>query len=153
MLQQWRREATIFVHEIMATARRISCARDFGGQPVIRTDAHWLLLCALERAQGCLSIADVGRALRVSRQAAHELVSRMARTGQVEFLAHPSDRRIVHIELTPLGKSALAASHAREAKWVLSLLNGLEPRDMRATAHVLYVIRQRLIRNERQIRG
>jgi DNA-binding MarR family transcriptional regulator len=91
-----------------------------------------------------------GRTMRISRQAAHELVHEVATAELIELLTSPDDRRLVQVRLTPLGRSFLANWRAGEALWVVALLNGLDTHAIRTTTHILYVIRQRLVRNERE---
>jgi DNA-binding MarR family transcriptional regulator len=146
----WRFEATALVDEIIATGARLSAARDESGASIRRADAQWRLLCALERTSYCLSISDVGRTMRISRQAAHELVRESAMAEVIELLTNPYDRRLVQVRLTPLGRSILTNWRGGETSWVIALLNGLDTRAIRATTHILYVIRQRLVRNERE---
>jgi DNA-binding MarR family transcriptional regulator len=148
--RSWRFEATALVDEIIATGARLTAARQDGGDPILRADAEWRLLRALERTSYCLSISDVGRAMRISRQAAHELVRAVEAKGLIELLMNPDDRRLVQVRLTPLGRATLADWRAGEALWVIALLNGLDKREICATTHILYVIRQRLVRNERE---
>jgi DNA-binding MarR family transcriptional regulator len=89
--------------------------------------------------------------MRTSRQTAHALVRAVAAIGLIELLTNPDDRRLVQVRLTPLGRAALADWQAGEALWVITLLNGLDTHAIRATTHILYVIRQRLARNEREL--
>ena len=147
---KWRLAGTELIHEIVATAECIAAARAADGEPIIRTDAVWSLLCALERSRYCCSISDVARLLRVSRQTAHELARKAELAGQVELLTNPHDRRIVQVLLTPRARSELAAARSGEASWVNVLLNGLDMRQMAATVRVLRVMRQRLLRDERE---
>jgi DNA-binding MarR family transcriptional regulator len=149
-LRSWRFEAAALVDEIIATGARLSGARQEGGDSILRADAEWRLLRALERTSYRLSISDVGRELRMSRQAAHELVRSVAAKDLIELLTNPDDRRLVQVRLAPLGRAMLADWRAGEALWVITLLNGLDRRTIRATTHILYVIRQRLVRNERE---
>lgn len=149
-MRKWRPAAAELIHEIVATADRIAATRAADSEPVIRTDALWSLLCALERSRYCCSISDVARLLRVSRQTAHELARKAELAGQVGLLKNPGDRRIVQVLLTSQARSALAAARSGEASWVNALLNGLDMRQMAATVHVLRVIRQRLLRDERE---
>jgi DNA-binding MarR family transcriptional regulator len=149
--RSWRFEATALVDEIIATGARLTAARQEGGDPILRADAEWRLLRALERTSYCLSISDVARTMRISRQTAHELVRSVAAADLIELLTNPDDRRLVQVRLTSHGRATLADWRAGEALWVIALLNGLDKREIRATTHMLYVIRQRLVRNEREL--
>lgn len=148
-LEIWIVEAIVLIGEITAAADRIAAARDAAGVRVARTDPQWRMLRALARAWGRLSIADVGRCLRISRQAAHGVVVAAARAGLVRLDTNPHDRRLIQIELTKLGRGTLLAAEKRRKAWVITLLNGLDTRELRATSHVLRVMRQRLVRDER----
>lgn len=145
----WKVEAIVLINEVAATAERIAAARTPAGMPVRPTDAVWSLLCALERTDMCLSVSDAARTLRVSRQRAHRLAVEAARREHIEWLTSRHDRRLVQMQLTPRGRYLLESARAAEEFWAISLLNGLDLRQMRATAHILRVIRQRLVREER----
>lgn len=106
---EWQLAETELIHEIVATAERTATARGLGGERILRTDALWSLLVALER-------------------------------------------RIVQIVLTRALRSRLATARSAKRSWARVLLNGLEVRQMGATAHVLRVIRHRLLRDERERR-
>jgi DNA-binding MarR family transcriptional regulator len=139
-------EATAFLYTIVDTANRVRAARDFSGSPALRFDRGWALLQAIERCGGCPSIADVARLLRMTRQSAGELVRRAERTGAVELFAHPQDRRVIQVALSPLGRQTLETYRYPDIGWIFTLLNGLEAPRMRSTAHVLHVIARRLDR-------
>jgi DNA-binding MarR family transcriptional regulator len=143
-------EAVEFVRGIMDTAALIQAAHDTGGEPVFRTDARYKLLAALDRIGGWPSISELGRALRVSKQAARQQVIAAASVGLLELVPDPSDRRSIQIGLTPSGKSQLAAARPRELSLLTMLLGSLGARDMRLVAHVLRVMRARLLRAERE---
>jgi DNA-binding MarR family transcriptional regulator len=149
-LQQWRLQAAELVYEIVATGERIAAARGPFGDVVYRTDPQWVLLKTIKGARCCPSFSDLGRMLRVSRQAARELGISAARAGRVELLTNPDDRRIIQAVLTPQARSAIAEADAREAAWLNVLLNGLGPREMTATTNILRVVRHRLLRDERE---
>lgn len=144
-----RLEQVELIEEIVATAARITAARSFDGEPIVRVDAVWRLLFALERSRYCWSISDAARALRMRRQSAHETACRAEVAGLVELAHNPDDRRIVQIVLTRAGRAALATTRSIESRWRNVLLNGLEGHRLVTTVHVLRVIRERLMRDER----
>jgi DNA-binding MarR family transcriptional regulator len=148
-LPAWQWQATELIHEIVATAERIAVARHWDGAVVYRTDSRWSLLRAIEREPSCPSISDLARKLRISRQTAHELVAKAERAGQIELRTNPDDRRILQAVLTPATRIALEQALRREATWVFVLLKGLGRHELAATLHVVRVIRQRLVRDER----
>jgi DNA-binding MarR family transcriptional regulator len=151
-LPAWQWQATELIHEIVATAERIAAARHPEGALVYRNDARWSLLRAIERSPGCPSISDLARKLRISRQAAHELVTKAERAGQIRLLTNHDDRRILQAVLTPGSRIALDDALRREGEWVFVVLKGLGRHELAATLHIMRVIRQRLARDERALR-
>jgi DNA-binding MarR family transcriptional regulator len=149
--QRWRVASAELIDEITTAAECIGAACTALGERVYPNDAEVRLLRVIERSHYCLCIADVARALHVSRQAAHRVVYSAAAAGRVELLPNPDDRRILQLRLTAMGRSELKALRACESAWLFALLNGLGDRDMAVTAHVLRIIRQRLQRDAREL--
>ena len=149
--QRWRVAAAELIDEITTAAECIGAACTALGERVYPNDAEVRLLRAIERAHYCLCIADVARALHVSRQAAHRVVYSAAAAGRVDLLTNPDDRRILQLRLTAMGRSELKALRACESAWLFALLNGLHDHAMATTTHVLRIIRQRLHRDAREL--
>jgi DNA-binding MarR family transcriptional regulator len=139
------------VDEIATAAQRIATARDSYGDPINRTDGVWRVLTTLATSHYCLAIADLARALKIRKQAAHELAHKAARVGVIELVSNHQDKRLLQALLTPQGRSCLAAARSAETRWLMTLLNGLGDRELAATKHVLRVIRQRLERDAREL--
>jgi hypothetical protein len=118
----WDVTATALIDEIVAVAEHIGAARGLSGRRVFPDDAESRLLVALARSSYCLAIADVARALRITRQAAHKLVYRAVAAGRVELLPNSDDRRILQVLLTPRGKADLAGLRTVEGIWLQMLL-------------------------------
>ena len=91
----WDIAATALVDELVAAAESIAAARAPSGERVFPVDAESRLLRAVEISSYCLAIADVARALRMSRQAAHKLVYGAVAIDRVELLPNPDDLRIL----------------------------------------------------------
>lgn len=140
-------EATAFLHEIVNAADGLRDARAFDGSPAMHFDRQADVLRAIERCGGAPTFSDLGRLLRVSRQAARELALAAERRGLVELFTNPDDRRAIQVALAPRGRRELEAQRMPEFAWVFTLLGGLEPAAMRSTSRVLRVIRQRLQRD------
>src|SRR5688572_27035716 len=98
------------INEITAATQFIAEARGFDGERLYRTDGNWRVLAAVARSPYCLAIADLGRALRVRKQTAHELAHAAARAGVIELESNPHDKRILQLLLTPRGRAELTAS-------------------------------------------
>jgi DNA-binding MarR family transcriptional regulator len=147
-----RFKQTELVEEIVATGKCIAAAK-VGGEPIAKTDPVSRLLAVIERAPYCCSISDAARLLRQPRQRVHETARKAEIAGLVELAANSDDRRILQLFLTRTGRSRLAAARAIENQWRNVLLNGLDEHRLATTVHVLRVIRQRLLRDERERRG
>ena len=147
MFRDFQVEATAFLHEILAVADSLRDARSLDGEPALHLGPRWRLLRAIERCGGAPTFSDLGRLLGMSRQAARELALKTARQRLVELFPAHDDRRALQVMLTPRGRTELEAQRMPKVAWLLTLLN--EPPAMRATNHVLRVIRLRLERYER----
>lgn len=145
----WLIEAVVLIHEITAVADRIAAARDFDGTHVAAADTQSRMLRALGRSSRRLSMSDVARRLCISRQAARNVIIAASNSGLLDLDTNPHDRRVIQVELTARARAELRVAQVREKSWALELLNGLDVRTMRGTSHILRVIRQRLVRNER----
>ncbi|HJR71233.1 MAG TPA: MarR family transcriptional regulator [Gammaproteobacteria bacterium] len=147
LLAAYHVEATAFLHEILNVADRLREARGFDGEPAFPFGRQAEVLRAIERCGGAPTFSDLGRLLRVSRQAARVLAVAAERRGVVELFTSPDDRRAIQVALSPRGRRVLEARRMPQFAWVFTLLGGLEPDAMRATSRVLRVIRQRLERD------
>jgi DNA-binding MarR family transcriptional regulator len=137
-------EMTAFLYEIVAVADALRDARAFDGSPALRFDRQWQVLTAIERCGGAPTFTDIGRRLGVSRQAARDFVRAAATAGLLELFPVVHDGRVWQAALTPAGRRAIEAHRMPAFAWVFTLLKGLEPAKMRATHHVLHVLRRRL---------
>jgi DNA-binding MarR family transcriptional regulator len=139
------------IDEITSAAARIADARDWNGEPVYRTDGVWRVLATVASSSYCLAIADLARALRVRRQAAHRLAHEAVRAGVIELAANPQDKRILQALVTPKARAVLAAARTAEEAWLATLLNGLGDHELKATLRVVRVLRQRLERDASEL--
>jgi DNA-binding MarR family transcriptional regulator len=135
--------------EIRSTASCLRAAqyaivREFG-----LNEKRWLLLVTIKKSNCFLSISDLARAMRISRQAAHRLSLRLAAAGFVELLPNRDDRRILQIDLTARGKSVIAQIRDQFAESAISFAATQDERTMNATAEVLSGIRVGLARFRR----
>jgi DNA-binding MarR family transcriptional regulator len=139
------------IYEITSAARGIAAARGSNGERVYRTDGVWRVLATVASSSYCLAIADLARALGVRKQTAHQLAHAAARARVIELEPNPHDKRILQALVTPTGRSELAAARTGERIWMATLLNGLDDHELKATVHVVRVIRQRLERAAREL--
>ncbi len=90
-----------------------------------------LLVRLGEAPEQRLRMADVSRALRLSKSGVTRLVDRLAKRGLVVRAACPSDRRVVYAGLTDEGRRAAAAAAPALAAGVAQQLAGrLSPEDL-----------------------
>ncbi|HEY3518934.1 MAG TPA: helix-turn-helix domain-containing protein [Gammaproteobacteria bacterium] len=149
-LEQRRVAEHDLIEEITSAARRIAAAYDRNGEPVYRTDGIWRVLATVASSPYCLAIADLARSLGVRKQTAHELAHAAASARVIELVPNPEDKRILQALLTETGRAELAAARTAAAGWLAALLNGLGDHELKATIHVVRVIRQRLERDARE---
>ncbi len=145
-------EAARFLYLIVETGDCLRAARSFSREPALHLDRRSVLLAAIHKTGGAPTFSDIGRALRVTRQAAREMVLAAERAGAVELFTDPDDRRALQVMLTPAGRRELKRRRFPPSDWMFTLLAGLEPEPMRTTARVLGVLRDRLRRYEKELR-
>src|SRR5437016_13935996 len=82
--------------------------------------AQWRALAAIDRSTFVLSISDLARLLRRSRQSMHPLACGLERAGWVRFLPNPDDRRLLQMQITARGKSIVSAAEGSFNTWLRS---------------------------------
>jgi DNA-binding MarR family transcriptional regulator len=105
---------------------------------------QWRALAAIERSDFVLSISDLARKLRRSRQSAHPLALGLERVGWIRFLPNRSDRRLLQMEITDLGKSILSAVEGGFSAWLLTMASDLSDGELRELATILRAVRERI---------
>lgn len=89
---------------------------------------HQALLAVRAGKEGTMLVGDLADRLLLKPHSASELVRRLAENGLVERRAGSTDRREVHIALTPRARALLAslsASHRAELRRLRPLLRRL----------------------------
>ena len=107
---------------------------------------HWRALAVIDRSSYVLSISDLARQLRRSRQSAHPLAVGLERAGWIRFLPNRDDRRLLQMEITPSGKTMLNLAEGRFNMWLLLMAYDLDDREVRVIADTLRGVRERLAR-------
>jgi DNA-binding MarR family transcriptional regulator len=143
-MDRWLQKALFLVEEILSSAAQITrirnaLMRDFG-----LDRQRWSILLAVSRSDYCLSISDLARVLKQSRQATHRMAVELARAGWLELLPNPDDRRIIQLELTRAGKSVIGQIRHRFTHSVLQPSAHLEGRDIQTATEVLSSLRTRM---------
>jgi DNA-binding MarR family transcriptional regulator len=112
------------------------------------TSARWQVLGAVAAAPVPLSVAQIARAMGLTRQAVQRLANDMESAGLLRFAANPNHRRAKLVIMTPRGQAAYAAAMKRQAPWAQALGQGLTAQQIAAAAVVLRTLRQRLERDD-----
>jgi DNA-binding MarR family transcriptional regulator len=107
---------------------------------------RWRVLAAIETSPYCLSISDLARRLRLSRQSLHRLTAELERGGLVRLLPNDHDHRLLQLELTMAGRASLAAAEYRFSTWLLVMANGLSEREVWEMLSVVRAVRERFAR-------
>jgi DNA-binding MarR family transcriptional regulator len=102
------------------------------------------VLGALAMAGEPRSVAQVARAMGLTRQAVQRLVDELEADGVVERLDHPESRRARPVRLTARGASLFAEMVRRQRPWSARIGAGISPSDLGTALHVLRLIRTRL---------
>jgi DNA-binding MarR family transcriptional regulator len=108
------------------------------------TSARWQVLGAVAAAKVPLSVAQIARAMGLTRQAVQRLANDMQRDGLLHFAANPQHRRAKLVVMTPRGQGAYTAAMKRQAPWAQSLGQALTAQQIAAAAAVLRALRARL---------
>ncbi len=100
------------------------------------------LMAQLEKAPEGLTLGDLSRRMMVSNGNITGLVERLAESGHVLRVAHPTDRRIAYVKLTEAGHAAFAEMAGVHAGWIAGLFSALPPADLRTLLRLLGALKQ-----------
>jgi DNA-binding MarR family transcriptional regulator len=108
------------------------------------TSARWQVLGALAIAGEPRTVAQIARAMGLTRQAVQRLVDELEAEGVVLRVDHPESRRARPVQLTPRGESLFAEMVRRQRPWAARIGAGIPLTRLRTVLHVLGTIRTRL---------
>ena len=103
-MERRRREVLSLVEEILHTATQLKILRNAQMRDAGLDRQRWAVLLAIARSDYCLSISDLARTLRQSRQATQRMTLALAREGWIEHRPNNDDRRLLQLFLTSRGK-------------------------------------------------
>ena len=132
--------------EIRYTAARLDHCRASICETVGLSPEHWRALATICRSTYHLSISDLARQLRRSRQSTHSLAVGMERAGWIRCLPNPDDRRLLQLELTDSGRSVLVDTEHRYNMCLLTMWADLDIRELLQLRRTLRVIREHIAR-------
>ena len=146
----WSAEGDAFGEIILEVFRlngRLIDAGDSMAAPVGQTSARWQVLGVV--AGGPASVAQVARAMGLTRQAVQRTADLLAADGLVHYTDNPHHRRAKLVTLTPEGRRALDDITKRQARWANRIGGQHDLEQMRTAATVLRQLRESLERDER----
>jgi len=113
------------------------------------TTQQWAVLGALSRptAEGGMSVGDLARYLKVSRQNLSGLLSRMERDGHLSTAPDGRDRRSRLVTMTPSGRKVwLVEAQPKIYAYYDQVLDGFSVNDVTHTLHYLLKILENMQR-------
>jgi DNA-binding MarR family transcriptional regulator len=108
------------------------------------TPARWQVLGAVALAGEPRTVAQIARAMGLTRQAVQRLVDELEREGVVRRVDHPEGRRARPVQLTARGEALYAQLMRRQRPWAARVSTGVAAAKLRTTLDVLRVLRTRL---------
>ena len=145
----WTTEGDAFseiVLEVFRLNGRLIDAGDSIAAPVGQTSARWQVLGVV--AGGPASVAQVARAMGLTRQAVQRTADLLAADGLVQYTDNPHHRRAKLVTMTPKGRQALNYITQRQARWANRIGGQHDLEEMRTAATVLRQLRESLERDE-----
>ena len=91
---------------------------------------HHVLVNLVRREDHTAELKELEREFRVSQPTVAGIAQRLEAKGYVESLAHPTDRRIKLIRLTPQGKELCDQSHRKMLCRQQRMMEGITPREL-----------------------
>jgi DNA-binding MarR family transcriptional regulator len=110
---------TEIVLQVFRLNRLLLDAGDALTAPVGLTSARWQVLGIVEH--GPAPVAEVARAMGLTRQTVQETANGLEAEGFVEFAPNPRHRRAKLLVMTPKGDAAMAVVRRRHAAWANEL--------------------------------
>ena len=93
--------------------------------------------------QGPMTISEVARARKTSRQGVQRLAGALVEEGWLEALENPGDRRATRLQLSEAGIAAYQELASAEAERLNDLARGITADDVRVATKVLKALRIR----------
>ena len=132
--------------EVFRLNGRLIDAGDSIAAPVGQTSARWQVLGVA--AGGPASVAQVARAMGLTRQSVQRTADLLAADGLVRYTDNPHHRRAKLVTMTPKGQQALDHIQRRQARWAARIGGQHDPEQMRTAATVLRQLRESLEKDE-----
>jgi DNA-binding MarR family transcriptional regulator len=108
---------------------------DAMAKPAGQSTARWQVLAAIER--GPATVAQIARALRLTRQSVQRVADILAREGLAAYEDNPGHRRAKLLRLTPSGQRALEIIQKAQRGWADEVGAAVGEKDLREASAVL----------------
>ena len=108
---------------------------DSMAKPAGQSTARWQVLAAIER--GPATVAQIARALRLTRQSVQRVADILAREGLAAYEDNPGHRRAKLLRLTPSGQRALEIIQKAQRGWADEVGATVGENDLREASAVL----------------
>ncbi|HEX6356947.1 MarR family winged helix-turn-helix transcriptional regulator [Actinophytocola sp.] len=121
--------------EVFRVNGLLLAAGDELARPAGLTSARWQVLGVVDH--GPSTVAQVARAMGLTRQSVQQTADALVRDGLVELTDNPKHRRAKLMTLTPAGRSALRYVERQQAAWANAVAERLPHAELRACLSVL----------------
>jgi DNA-binding MarR family transcriptional regulator len=125
----------VLLAQVIILARRFTAAGEALAKPAGQTLARWLVLETIQDQPA--TVAQVARALLLTRQGVQRLADLLVRDGLAVYEDNPAHRRAKLLRLTPPGRSALRAIQTAQVAWADALGAELGEADLRQASSIL----------------
>ena len=102
------------------------------------TPQQWNVLSIVAESDAPMTLAGIGRAMRVSKQNMTGMIARLEQLGFVERDGDPNDLRSSHVQLTRRGRSIVEKNRAAYQQWIETIGGGaVSERDLQSLARTI----------------
>lgn len=131
---------------ILETFRLNGAMIDAGNQltkPLGLTSARWQVMGAIDLVGHSLTVAQIARRMRLSRQGVQRIVNDLVKLGMLVLEPNLDHKRAPLVAISKKGQIAMDQVNAAQAEWVNQLSEGLSERQVKQALKVLQSVRER----------
>jgi DNA-binding MarR family transcriptional regulator len=139
------RRGELFTEIVLETFRLNRLLLDAGDEltaPVGLTSARWQVLGIVEH--GPAPVAQVARAMGLTRQSVQETANALVAEGFIEFAPNPRHRRAKLMVMTPKGDAAMRVVRRHHVSWANELASRHRPAALESVVTTLSEVRATL---------
>jgi DNA-binding MarR family transcriptional regulator len=117
-----------------------------------QTTAEWGLLRSLDE-KGPMTVAALARSRPVARQWIQKLANQLEKQRLIEFVDNPDHKRAKLMRITPAGRKLLQRIGGAFDQWTGEMKKDFDERAVRVALKLLRKLRERLLRDYRQMKS